>query len=307
MNAGPMRTVPTNLEPQSATPREVLRTRRLTAAGCVSAANGCGLTPSGVAGGFTPSGSGGVADRPTVSGGVAAISDRADVLFYTDADDTLIAWRQYNTEADEARLEKTNEALRRHSAQLVSGVSTSRGLIETQRLAHLMRGFPMAFLGLNNGQQLFINHRGRPAEEPEDPPRRLVSSHRVPFPVDDDRGIGLLPLEDELERAADVLELGRFEVALAVRRSVAGGQEHGVALAERDVEHAGEELDHLAAGVRAPGLEEGQVAGRDLGLDREHELAHPAGQPPVPEQGSEGRVHRPSHATPVYGMAAASQ
>jgi len=59
-----------------------------------------------------------------------------------------------------------------------------------------------------------------------------------------------------------VRDLGRVEVALPVGRRVAGRQQHRVAIGQRDVEHLGEDLDHLAAGPGAAGLEEAEMAGR---------------------------------------------
>lgn len=94
--------------------------------------------------------------------------------------------------------------------------------------------------------------------------------------------------QHELERAPDVLGLGRLEIAPAVDGRVAGRQQQGVALPQDDLEHAGQEQDHLAARMCAASLEKAEVTGGDRSLGGQRQLAHPAGHPPVPEQGSEG-------------------
>jgi hypothetical protein len=58
-------------------------------------------------------------------------------------------------------------------------------------------------------------------------------------------------------------------------------------LVERKVQHAAEAAHHLAARLRPAGLEEADVAARDLGLQRERELAQLARLSPVPEQAAE--------------------
>ena len=74
-------------------------------------------------------------------------------------------------------------------------------------------------------------------------------------------GIGLLPLQDELEGPPDVRDLGRVQTALSVGGRIAGRHQHRVAIAERDVEHAREELDHVPDRAGAARLEEAEVAG----------------------------------------------
>jgi hypothetical protein len=82
--------------------------------------------------------------------------------------------------------------------------------------------------------------------------------------------------EDPLQRRAHLGERGLVERAVPVGRREPGRQQHLVALAQRDVERAGEREHHLAARVRAPRLHEAHVPRRDLGAQRELELADPA-------------------------------
>ena len=93
---------------------------------------------------------------------------------------------------------------------------------------------------------------------------------------------------------------GGVEPGLAIERRVARGQQHLVALAQRNVERARERQHHLAARVRAPALHEADVPGRDARLGRERELAHPALSPPVLEQRADrAGGHRPETVRPV--------
>jgi len=115
-----------------------------------------------------------------------------------------------------------------------------------------------------------------------------LGEHGVPGAVHDDGRVRLLALEDEREDAAHVDQLGRVQPALGIGGRVAGGQQHGVAVAERHLERAGQQVHHLAAGLGAAGLEEAEVARGDLGLGGERELAHPARGAPVADERSEG-------------------
>ncbi|MBM3463739.1 MAG: hypothetical protein FJX76_16700 [Armatimonadetes bacterium] len=88
-----------------------------------------------------------------------------DTMLYSDIDDTFIGWQEYNVGADEVAMARTRGVLNRDAERMVNGLSTSRGLIEIQRLAPLLKGFPLAFIGANNGQQLFVNAQGLPSEQ----------------------------------------------------------------------------------------------------------------------------------------------
>jgi hypothetical protein len=65
---------------------------------------------------------------------------------------------------------------------------------------------------------------------------------------------------------------------------VRSGEQQRVALAQRHVEHAGQELDHRATRLRAAGLEKAEMAGGDAGFDRQRELTVTAGNSPVTQQ-----------------------
>jgi len=103
----------------------------------------------------------------------------------------------------------------------------------------------------------------------------------------------LLLGEHEAERAAHLAELGRTERALPVDRRVARCGQHHVLVAQRHVEDTGQEQHHLPARLRAPGLEEAQMARGDLRLGGQRELAHPPGASPVPQHVPEPRRHGP--------------
>jgi hypothetical protein len=76
--------------------------------------------------------------------------------------------------------------------------------------------------------------------------------------------------------------------ALREHRREAGRQQHRVALAQRQLEMVAEVEQHVAAGRGPAGLDEAQVPGRDLGVEREVELAHAALQAPFAQPLSNG-------------------
>jgi hypothetical protein len=94
------------------------------------------------------------------------------------------------------------------------------------------------------------------------------------MPVDRQRRIGLVALEHEIDDPARGLERGIVERSLREHRRIARGGEQDVALAKRHLEPLGETQHHLARGLRTPGFDEAQMPRRDLGIDREVELAH---------------------------------
>ena len=122
-------------------------------------------------------------------------------------------------------------------------------------------------------------------EQTHDPLHAFVAHQDIPVTVDHESGEGLLLAEHEIEGAAHLGHLRRFKPSLEIHRRIAGGQEQLVAAARRHVEHAREQKDHLPARLRAPGLDEAQVARGDLGLHGQGELAHPTALAPLAEQG----------------------
>ena len=134
---------------------------------------------------------------------------------------------------------------------------------------------------------------------------RVVRDHR-PVPVDGERRPRLVRLQHQLDRGAAGGQRRVVEAALGEHRREAGGGEPAVALAQRHVEPIGEAQHHLAARLGAAGLEIAEVAGRDLGLAGEVELAEAAAQAPVAQQRADRRrggggsgVHRVTIAKPA--------
>src|SRR5262249_36118459 len=124
-------------------------------------------------------------------------------------------------------------------------------------------------------------------EHLEDAVRCVVAHHDVPFAVEDERRKRFLLPQDVFEGAAPGPEIGCTEGSIAVRRRVARGDEQRVALAERDVEHAGQQLHHLAARLRAARLEEAEMPCGDAGFGGERQLAHVPRVAPLPQHAAE--------------------
>ena len=76
--------------------------------------------------------------------------------------------------------------------------------------------------------------------------------------------------------------------ATARKHLNAGRLKEGIPLAEPHLERLGEQENHLAARPSAPRFHVAQVPRRHAGEQREGELAHPTGAPPIVEQGAEG-------------------
>jgi hypothetical protein len=81
-------------------------------------------------------------------------------------------------------------------------------------------------------------------------------------------------------------ELRRVEIRLSIHRGISGRQQEGVAFTEGYVQSAREQQDHVSAGPCPAGLDEAEVARRDLCFCRESELAHVTYLAPVLEQGA---------------------
>ena len=106
--------------------------------------------------------------------------------------------------------------------------------------------------------------------------------------VDNHRRIGLVGAEEAVDGLAHRRHLRGFELALGVHGGIAGGQQHRVALTQRNLELLSQPDHHLPAGTCAPGLQETDLAGRDLGLQRQLELAEVPPLAPRAEQLSNG-------------------
>jgi hypothetical protein len=124
-------------------------------------------------------------------------------------------------------------------------------------------------------------------EEAHHARRRLVGHHQVPQAVDHDgrirRGLG----QHEVERLLHCRHFGVGQVALAVGRREACRQQHGIALAERNIEHDAQLDDQVAPRLRAARLQEAQVALRDAAIRRQAQLAHTTLAAPVAQGGGE--------------------
>jgi hypothetical protein len=101
--------------------------------------------------------------------------------------------------------------------------------------------------------------------------------------VDRQRREGRVAVENVLHRRARRRELGIVEAALAKGRGEAGGEQHRVAASQRQRQAFGKPHHHIARRPRSAGLDEAEVARRDLRLEREIELAHVALAAPEPQ------------------------
>ena len=90
--------------------------------------------------------------------------------------------------------------------------------------------------------------------------------------------------EEHIERLPHRRHLGILQRAFGKDRRMAGGQQHLVALAERDFEVTGEQQHHFGARPRAARLDKAQVAGRDAGLEGQVELGALAPVAPLPQE-----------------------
>ena len=115
-----------------------------------------------------------------------------------------------------------------------------------------------------------------------------VAGHHVPVPVHRQRGVGLVRLQHAFDRLRRRAHLGVGQRVLAVQRRVAGGGEQPVALAQRHLQPVGQAQHHLAAGLRTAGFQETQVAGRDLRMPGQIQLAQAAPLAPFAQL----RAHR---------------
>lgn len=135
----------------------------------------------------------------------------------------------------------------------------------------------------------------RVGDEAEQPGHRAIGGEQRPVPVDRERRIGLVPPEDEVDRALRRLQRGVFQRTRQIDRRIARGEQQRIALAQRHGQMLGEQQHHLPARARAAAFDEAQMLLRDLGFEREVELAEAAKLAPVTEQGADGwgvmRVH----------------
>ena len=116
-----------------------------------------------------------------------------------------------------------------------------------------------------------------------------VRHHDVPAAVDDDRRVRVVGPDQLGERPAHARHRLAVERRLRVPRRVPGGEQHRVALPQRDVEVLGEGQHQLRRRLRLAGLDEAEVAGRHPDVERQVHLAAAAVLPPVPQHRADAR------------------
>lgn len=87
------------------------------------------------------------------------VPQEPEVILYSDLDDSLVG------DAGEQGLAESRQIISRHDLETLNGYATGRGILTSEVLADKLTGFPMEFFAPNNGQTLFLNHEGLPADE----------------------------------------------------------------------------------------------------------------------------------------------
>ncbi|SFM08403.1 CubicO group peptidase, beta-lactamase class C family [Variovorax sp. OV329] len=100
-----------------------------------------------------------------------------------------------------------------------------------------------------------------------------VGGHQVPVAVHRQGRKGLVPLEHQVHRLPRRRHGRIVQRALAVHGRIAGGHQQGIALAQRHFQALGQAQHHLAAGRGAAGFHVAQMAGGNIRLLGEIELA----------------------------------
>lgn len=99
---------------------------------------------------------------------------------------------------------------------------------------------------------------------------------------------GLILLETELDCALGRFEIRSIELLFGKYRRAACGDERRVPPTQGNQELGDEVQQHVAAGDRAAGFDEAQMALRDLGVRSEAELAQPPPLTPSAQQAADG-------------------
>jgi len=129
-----------------------------------------------------------------------------------------------------------------------------------------------------------------------------VGAEHLPGAVDHHGRVGVVPLEDQVDRLAHWCHLGVLQVVLLERRGVSGREQQLVAVAQRHLEPFGELEHHVRARPRPAGLHEAEVTGRHARLERQIELAQAAPLAPVAQQRADARYRSGGgHATEATG------
>ena len=119
------------------------------------------------------------------------------------------------------------------------------------------------------------------AEHAEHFLRRFIHAGEAPEAVDSDARVGGMAVQSSVDGAADGGHGGFVPVTGCVAGDEAHGGQHLVAGGQRDRQGFAQEDDHVAAGAGASGFEERDVAGADVGLECEVELAEASGLAPL--------------------------
>ena len=172
--------------------------------------------------------------------------------------------------------------VRRRDLSLEAGEQVRAPLAEVEDLRRHALGMQREPERVDRRRELL----GRDALEQQRDAR--VGVQHLPVAVDDQRRIRLVALEHVAQRGAHGVVL---RAALRIRGRVARRQQQVVGLAQRHVEPLREPHHHVPARLRAAGLDEAQVARRDVGLERQLELAEPPPGPPLAQQGTDRRFH----------------
>jgi hypothetical protein len=118
--------------------------------------------------------------------------------------------------------------------------------------------------------------------------RGRVRLDQIPEPVHDQGWIRLVGVEQPSQRLAQRLHHPPVVGLLQVGRREAAREQQPVALGQRQVEALSEVDEQLPARPRAAGLDEAEVLGREVRLQRELELAQPPARPPETDQLADG-------------------
>ena len=118
--------------------------------------------------------------------------------------------------------------------------------------------------------------------------RGSVGLDQVPQPVDDQRRVRLVRLEQPRQRLPQRLHHLPVVGQLQIGRREAAREQQAVALGDRQVEVLGQVDEELAARAGPAGLDEAQVLGRDVRVEGQLELAEAASRAPEADQLARG-------------------
>jgi len=120
--------------------------------------------------------------------------------------------------------------------------------------------------------------------------QRGIAGDDTPVPVERESGVGLLPLEHQIDGGARGGQRRILERTLGKDRGVACSHQQHIALAHRNVELLGKVQQHVAARLRSAGLDEAQMPGRNTGIAGEVELAEAAALAPLAYEPADRRT-----------------